>query len=104
MPNRTIWFPRRQQQLLVTGTSEKRRRTDPLLINQGAVRGGQGQGVSLRPMAKQSPKVATIKKLDSPVSQTGPSGFVRLRTEGDIKDHRARNGSGTSFVSSRTHA
>jgi hypothetical protein len=42
MLNWIIQFPRRQQQLLVAGTSEKHRRTVTLLINQGAVTGGQG--------------------------------------------------------------
>jgi hypothetical protein len=52
MPNRTIRFPRRQQQLLVTGTSKGQQRMDPLLMNQEAVRGGQGRGTILRPMMK----------------------------------------------------
>jgi hypothetical protein len=42
MPNRTIQFLQRQQWLLVAVMSEKHRRMDPLLINPGAVRGGQG--------------------------------------------------------------
>jgi hypothetical protein len=45
----------------------------------------------------------TSAQLDSPVSQTGPSGFVRLRTEGDVEDYHARDGSSTSLVSSRPH-
>jgi hypothetical protein len=35
-----------------------------------------------------------ISKLDSTVSQTGPSGFDRFKTEGYIEDYHAQNGSG----------
>jgi hypothetical protein len=42
-------------------------------------------------------------KLDSLVSQTRPSSFVRFGTEGCIEDYRARDGSGTSLLSSRPH-
>jgi hypothetical protein len=42
-------------------------------------------------------------KLDSPVSQIRPSGFVRSRTEGYIEDYYARDGSSTLLVSFRPH-
>jgi hypothetical protein len=42
-------------------------------------------------------------KLDSPVSQTGPSDFCGFRAEEGFKDHRAQEGSSTSLVSSRRH-
>jgi hypothetical protein len=42
-------------------------------------------------------------KLDSLVSQTGPSGFCGFRVEEGFKDHRARDGSSTSLVSSKPH-
>jgi hypothetical protein len=35
--------------------------------------------------------------------QTGPSGFSGFRTEEDIEDHRAWDGTSTSLVFSRTH-
>jgi hypothetical protein len=43
-------------------------------------------------------------KPDSLVSKTGPSSFVRLKTEEDVEDYRARDGSSTSLVSSKPHA
>jgi hypothetical protein len=36
-------------------------------------------------------------KLDSPISQTGPSGFCGFRAEEGFEDHRARDGSSTSL-------
>jgi hypothetical protein len=45
----------------------------------------------------------TTSKLDSPVFQTGPSDFIRSRTERYIKDYRTRDGSNTSLVSSRPY-
>jgi hypothetical protein len=36
-------------------------------------------------------------------SQTGQSGFSRIRTEEDVEDYRARDGTSTPLVSSRTH-
>jgi hypothetical protein len=38
------------------------------------------------------------------VSQNEPSCFSRFKTEEDIEDHYARDGTNTSLVSSRTHA
>jgi hypothetical protein len=43
-------------------------------------------------------------KLDSPISQTGPSGFSSFRTEEGFRDYHARDGSSTSLVSSRPDA
>jgi hypothetical protein len=48
-------------------------------------------------------QLAMTSKLDSPVSQTGPSGFVRFRIEGYIEDYHVQDGSSTSLVSSRPH-
>jgi hypothetical protein len=46
----------------------------------------------------------TTAKPDSSVSQTRPSSFTSLNTEGDAKDYRTRDGSDTSLVSFGTHA
>jgi hypothetical protein len=43
-------------------------------------------------------------KLDSLISQTGPSGFNIIRTEAYVEDYHARDGSSTTLVSSRFHA
>jgi hypothetical protein len=45
----------------------------------------------------------TTSKLDSLVFQTGPSDFIRSRTERYIEDYRTRDGSNTSLVSSRPY-
>jgi hypothetical protein len=42
-------------------------------------------------------------KPDSPIFQTGPSGFYGFRAEEGLEDHRAQDGSNTSLVSSRSH-
>jgi hypothetical protein len=43
-------------------------------------------------------------KLNNLVSQTRPYDFSSFRTEADVEDHRARDGSSTSLESSRPHA
>jgi hypothetical protein len=43
-------------------------------------------------------------KLDSLVSQIGPSSFFSFRTGEAFEDYRARDGSDTSLVSSKPHA
>jgi hypothetical protein len=42
MPNRTIWFPRRQHQPLVSSTSSECLKLYLLLIDQGAIKIRQG--------------------------------------------------------------
>jgi hypothetical protein len=41
-------------------------------------------------------------KPDSPISQTGPFGFCGFRAEEGFEDHRTRDGSNTSLVSSKS--
>jgi hypothetical protein len=53
------------------------------------------QGQRERPRQKPGPT------LDG--HQNGPSGFVRLRTEGDIEDYHVQDGSSTLLVSFRPH-
>jgi hypothetical protein len=43
-------------------------------------------------------------KPNSPVSQTGPSGFCGFKAEEGFDDHHARDSSNTSLVSSRPHS
>jgi hypothetical protein len=43
-------------------------------------------------------------KLDSPVSQTGPSDFFNFKTEEALEYYCTRDGSITSLASSRPHA
>jgi hypothetical protein len=54
MPNRTIRFPRQQQQPLVSSTSSGCPKSYLLLMDQGAIKIRHGRGVRLRPMMKQS--------------------------------------------------
>jgi hypothetical protein len=42
-------------------------------------------------------------KLDSLISQTGPSNFPSFKTKKGLKDHHTQDGSSTSLVSSRHH-
>jgi hypothetical protein len=42
-------------------------------------------------------------KLDSSVSQTGTSSFFSFRTKESLKYYYARDGSGTTLVSSKPH-
>jgi hypothetical protein len=42
-------------------------------------------------------------KPNSPVSQTGPSGFCSFKTQEALEYYYARDGSDTSLVSSRPH-
>jgi hypothetical protein len=53
--NRMVHLPRKQQQPQSSRASERRRRTDPLPINQGAIRVRQGRGTYHRSMVKRSP-------------------------------------------------
>jgi hypothetical protein len=44
-----------------------------------------------------------VAKLDSPVSQTRPSGFSGFKKKEYFEDYRAQDGTSTSLVSFRTH-
>jgi hypothetical protein len=53
IPNRTIQFPRKQQQHLISNRT-RRHPMGLLLISREAFRRRQGRGANLRPIAKQS--------------------------------------------------
>jgi hypothetical protein len=95
-----------------------------MLGDRGAVRIRKGLREKFRPMTKQSPTWRRVQRRlqrsrtrpkvrrqrserrQRPVpssSQTRPSGFSWINVERGFEDYRARNSTGTSLVSSRTH-
>jgi hypothetical protein len=56
-----------------------------------------------RDQARGRDQLMATSKLDSPVSQTGPSSFCSPRSEATIKDYHTWDSSSTSLVSSMPH-
>jgi hypothetical protein len=63
----------------------------------------QGSRSKDRDQDRNRDQLTMTSKSDSPVSQTGPSDFYSFRVEEGFEDHRPRDGSNTSLVSSRPH-
>jgi hypothetical protein len=57
----------------------------------------------IRPKAKRQ-RSKLRQRLVPSSSQTGPSGFSRIRTEEDVEDYYVRNSTNNPLVFSRTHA
>jgi hypothetical protein len=69
----------------------------------GHNRAEQGSRSEDRGQDRSRDQLAMATKPDSPVSKTGPSGFGSLEIEANFEDHRARDGSNTSLLSSMPH-
>jgi hypothetical protein len=65
--------------------------------------GEQGSGGKDRDQDRSQDQLVMPTKLNSPISQTGPCSFGSFGTEASVEDYHARDGSSTSFVSSRPH-
>jgi hypothetical protein len=70
----------------------------------GGSRAEQGSGGENKEQDKSQNHLTTSTKVDSPVSQIGPSGFSNFRTEESVEDYHTCDGSSTSLVSSKPHA
>jgi hypothetical protein len=79
MPNRTIWFPRRQRQPLVNITNSGCPKPYLLLMDQGAIKIKQGRGVRLQPMMKQSIARRKVQRR-----------LQRRRTRPQVKKHKSK--------------